>query len=143
MELSEPVSDAVASLRKLDAKASKALIKAAADGGGTGSRADRLLALLQLARWLQLYVMGDATNVDIDLAAELTAIHRAVSGTNPIFETLHIDSVSPDDRTVPGMYKLCLGYWCIDQSMHMSRLATQHQCILRCAKTHQMLHSDK
>lgn len=42
--------------------------------------AEQLLALLQLVRWLQLYLIGDPVSIDPGLASELTNIFKAAFG---------------------------------------------------------------
>lgn len=77
VELSEPIRAAVLTLQSIEAKASKALAKASKEEHGKGTRADQLLAILQLARWLQLYIVGDAENAEPELADELSGIYKA------------------------------------------------------------------
>lgn len=80
VELSEPIAVAVDTLRKLETRAAKALAKSDEETAARGSRADQLLAVLQLARWLHLYVVGDAENVDTDIPDELLGIFKAAFG---------------------------------------------------------------
>ena len=77
MELSEPILAAVSTLQSVEAKASKALAKASKEEQAKGNRADQLLAFLQLVRWLQLYIIGDAENAEPELADELLSIYKA------------------------------------------------------------------
>ena len=40
----------------------------------------QVLAFLHLARWLQLYVVGDAENAEVELAEELAGVYSAAFG---------------------------------------------------------------
>ena len=40
----------------------------------------QVLAFLHLARWLQLYVVGDAKNAEVELAEELAGVDSAAFG---------------------------------------------------------------
>ena len=81
VELSEPIEAAVSSLRKLEARAVRALAKGASEViPGRGGRADQILALLQLARWLQIYIIGDAENVDASLVDDLVEVFKRAFG---------------------------------------------------------------
>ena len=53
----------------------KATVKAAAKDA-KGSKAEQLLALLQLTRWVQLYLIGDPENTEAELAEELAGVYR-------------------------------------------------------------------
>lgn len=77
MELSEPIQAAVATLHSLEAKAAKAWEKGSNEANAKGGRGDRLLAFLQLSRWMQLYITGDAENIEPELAEELAGIYKA------------------------------------------------------------------
>lgn len=77
VELSEPIRAAVLTLQKVEAKASKALAKAAKEEPMKGNPGDQLLAFLQLVRWMQLYIVGDAENAEPELADELYTIYKA------------------------------------------------------------------
>ena len=81
MELSEPIAAAVKSLRSLESRAAKGLAKLDADvDKAKGGKRDQLLSLLQLSRWLQLYVIGDAENMEPELADELLSVYKAAFG---------------------------------------------------------------
>ena len=77
VELSEPIRAAVSTLQSVEAKASKAFAKSGKEEHAKGNRADQLLAFLQLVRWLQLYIVGDAENAEPELAEELASIYKA------------------------------------------------------------------
>ena len=78
VELSEPIQAAVSTLHSIESKAGKALAKSGEDGQPTGDRKDQLLSFLQLVRWLQLYIVGDAENAEPELAEELSEIYKFV-----------------------------------------------------------------
>jgi len=91
VELSEPIQAAVATLCGLEKRAAEALagLKGSEEGGGAkGSRCDQLLALLHLARWLQLYVVGDAENAEPELAEELAGVYEGALGKGKTFAFL-------------------------------------------------------
>lgn len=77
VELSEPIRAAVLTLQSMETKALKALAKASEEEHAKDNRADQLLAFLQLVRWMQLYIVGDAENAEPELADELSSIYKA------------------------------------------------------------------
>ena len=77
VELSEPIQAAVSMLQGVEARAVKALAKGTKASQAKGDYTDQLLAFLQLVRWLQLYVTGDAENAEPELAEELAGIYKA------------------------------------------------------------------
>ena len=77
VELSEPIQAAVTSLHGLEVKCAKAWAKLSGEGPSKGDRSDQLLSFLQLVRWLQLYITGDAENAEPELAEELASIYKA------------------------------------------------------------------
>jgi hypothetical protein len=77
VELSGPIEAAVATLQGIEQRAAKAFTKLSEEGGSAkGSRSDQVLAFLHLARWLQLYVVGDAENAEPELAEELLGVYK-------------------------------------------------------------------
>ena len=70
-ELPEELLSAVTTLRALAARADKGARKADA----APEAAVQQRAFAALARWLQLYLLGDPEGLDADLAEELTGIH--------------------------------------------------------------------
>lgn len=70
-ELPEELLSAVTTLRALAARADKGARKA--DAAPEAAAQQRAFAAL--ARWLQLYLLGDPEGLDADLAEELTGIH--------------------------------------------------------------------
>lgn len=76
VELSEPIRTAVTTLHGLELKAASKLLKVE-DDQGKGDRKEQLLSFLQLVRWLQLYIVGDAENAEPELAEELSEVYKA------------------------------------------------------------------
>ena len=70
-ELPQELLSAITALRGLAASAEKEARKPAAAAETAGQQ--RTFAAL--ARWLQLYLLGDPEGLDADLADELTGIH--------------------------------------------------------------------
>lgn len=70
-ELPEELLSAITALRGLAARADKEARKP----GTAAEAAAQQRAFAALARWLQLYLLGDPEGLDADLADELTGIH--------------------------------------------------------------------
>ena len=89
MELAEPIQVSLKGLRSVESKLAKAYTSSLSSDEEAGrAKANKELAFLHLVRWLQLYIVGDAENVDVDLADELVNIYQSAlsksSGTDPL-----------------------------------------------------------
>ena len=109
VELAEPIQASLKGLRSVESKSAKAYTSLLSSDEEAGrAKANKELAFLHLVRWLQLYVVGDAENVDVDLADELANIYQSAlsksSGMDPscprspVIQSLNVPIVSTSWR---------------------------------------------
>lgn len=82
IELSEPIQESLAALHTVEIHAAKHYSKLSSqiEDEESKQKSFKELALLQLVRWLQIYIIGDAENIEIDLANELASIYQSALG---------------------------------------------------------------